>query len=58
MELNDNEQNEQNIVIECYECGWELTKDNRNYNERKTKYKHEHLCDICYKQFLYNDNKN
>jgi hypothetical protein len=55
MEPNDNEQN---AVVECHECGWELTKDNCNYNKRKTKYKHEDLCDICYNQFLYYDNKN
>lgn len=50
--------NEQNALVECHDCGWELTKDNCNYNKRKTKYKHEDLCDICYNQFLYYDNKN
>ena len=41
----------------CRDCGEKLSKENFNESKRKTK-GHKELCDICYNQLLYYDNKN
>lgn len=58
IKLSDYISMDQIRIPNCHDCGEHLDEVNCKLNERKTKYKHEDLCDICYHQYLYYDYKN